>query len=205
MEQINAAVREHEVSAQWEHQTVARELHSWFDIFNAEFFEGALPTPFLQFAQTRQSNLGHYRSGRNAVGARHEINLNTLYFDQPFYDVLGTLLHEIVHQWQEIYAKPGKGSYHNQEFTNRCSVLGIPCTGGYNSYTLGYTDPFVTLLREHGVDAELRLPPPTPSAPVRAKGKSKLKKWSCGCTNIRAAVQIKAKCLKCDEIFTQRD
>ena len=28
------------------------------------------------------------------------------------------------------------------------AALGIPCTGGYRSYTVGYTDPFVALLRE---------------------------------------------------------
>jgi hypothetical protein len=34
------------------------------------------------------------------------------------------------------------------------------------------------------------------------KGKSKLKKWSCGCTNIRVAVRsLEAKCLKCGNKF----
>jgi hypothetical protein len=37
---------------------------------------------------------------------------------------------------------------------------------------------------------------------VKPKGKSKLKKWSCGCTNIRVAVkEFEAKCLKCGNVF----
>ena len=205
MEKINAAIREHEISVQWEHQPLAREMHRWFDIFNAEFFEGALPTPFLQFERARQSNLGHYRPGRNAVGAQHEINLNALHLDQPLPEILGTLLHEIVHQWQEIHGKPGKGGYHNQQFTEKCAALGIPCTGGYNSYGLGYTKPFVLLLREHGVQAEIVLPSILSEPPAAVRGASKMKKWRCGCTNIRAAVVISAKCLKCDTVFTRSD
>ena len=53
-------------------------------------------------------------------------------------------------------------------------------------------DPFATLLKGQGVefldadqsDGFIVIPPP-----VKPKGKSKLKKWSCGCTNIRVAVK----------------
>jgi hypothetical protein len=63
----------------------------------------------------------------------------------------------------------------------------------------------VTLLKGQGVefvdvdqsDGVIILPPT-----VKPKGKSKLKKWSCGCTNIRVAVkEFEAKCLKCGREF----
>ena len=208
MERINIAVREHEIAVKWDYQEVAQRIYLWFDIFNAEFFEGALPTPFLQFECTRQSTLGHYRQGRNGVGAQHEINLNRLHLDAPFFEVLGTLLHEIAHQWQELFGKPGKGGYHNQEFTRKCASLGIPCTGGYRSISVGYGPPFVSLLRQHGVDAEVGVYMPSPAKPThptRLLGSSKLKKWSCGCTNVRVAVALNAQCLECGGIFIQKD
>ena len=41
-------------------------------------------------------------------------------------------------------------------------------------------------------------------AKAKSKGKSKLKKWSCGCTNIRVAVKyFKAKCLNCGNDFVR--
>ena len=71
----------------------------------------------------------------------------------------------------------------------------------------GVGDPFVYLLKKHGIvfnratklepDGTLKIPPQ-----ANLKGKSKLKKWTCGCTNIRVAVkEFEAKCLKCGKKF----
>lgn len=186
-EQINQTVRDHELAVKWDYQLAAESLHRWFDIFNDAFFDGKLPVAFLGFARTRVTNLGHYQPGRNSVGALHEINLNTRYLDRPLGEVLGTLLHEMIHQWQELFGKPGKGTYHNKQFTAKCAQLGIPCTGGHCSYTQGYTNPFVALLRQHGLDIEERLMPlKSPIARMRPQGSSKLKKWRCACTNVWA-------------------
>jgi hypothetical protein len=77
--------------------------------------------------------------------------------------------------------------------------LGIP-SSEYGA-TMGYRDPFVALLREHGVDAETTIGRVVPLL-IPIQGKSKLKKWSCGCTNVRVAVQdFWAKCLKCENEF----
>jgi hypothetical protein len=62
-------------------------------------------------------------------------------------------------------------------------------------------------LKKHGIvfdraaelkpDGILKIPPK-----AKLKGKSKLKKWTCGCTNIRVAVKdFDAKCLKCGNRF----
>ena len=70
---------------------------------------------------------------------------------------------------------------------------------------LGLGDPFVYLLKKHGVELNhnkdpggiIRIPPKE-----KPKGKSKLRKWTCGCTNIRVAVSdLEAKCLKCGNRF----
>jgi len=63
----------------------------------------------------------------------------------------------------------------------------------------------VFLLNKHGVAVNynkdpggmIRIPPrATP------KGKSKLRKWTCGCTNLRVAVpELEARCLRCGNRF----
>jgi hypothetical protein len=67
-------------------------------------------------------------------------------------------------------------------------------------------DPFIHLLRQHGVEFNtnditeggLIIIPPKPIH----KGRSKLKKWTCGCTNVRVAIRdFQAKCLKCENRF----
>jgi len=66
-------------------------------------------------------------------------------------------------------------------------------------------DPFVHLLRQHAVSFEFKiktggtfiLPPK-----VKPKGKSKLKKWTCGCQNVRVGKAVfKATCDICDNKF----
>jgi hypothetical protein len=207
-ENLNTVIREHEtMTADWNYHELAQELYKWFDLFNAEFFDGQLPTCFLQIDPTRPSRLGHYRRGRNGVGARHEINLNSQHLeDRSLYKVLGTLLHEMTHEWEELFGKPGHRNYHTKVFTQRCAAMGIPCTGGYRSYTTGYTDPFLTLLKRNGVDVEKQaITTAEPEPTIRNQGRSTLKLWMCECTRIRAAVEIKAWCMRCDRPFVKME
>lgn len=203
-EALNDTLREHEATVDWDHRKIAADCYKFFDVFNAEFFDGKLPNCFLQFDKTRVNNLGHYRPGRNVVGARHEINLNARYVGGPLQDVLATLLHEMAHEYQELFGKPGRGAFHNKEFVALCAGLGIPCTGGMRSYTLGYTDRFVNLLLQNDVAAAVTVVAAGP-APRRV-GTSKMKLWQCQCgTKIRAAVVVQARCLRCETLFVRQE
>ena len=202
-DELNDAVRAHETGVEWRHRELATVCYRFFDVFNAEFFSGRLPNCYLQFDRARADNLGHYRPGQNVIGARHEINLNTRHLDRPLQDILTTLLHEMAHQWQDLYGKPGRGNYHNREFTDKCVALGIPCTGGTRSCTLEIRDPFIAVLRANGVNAAART---VAVAQTRQRaGTSKMKLWECGCMKIRAAVSVQARCLRCGALFERRD
>jgi hypothetical protein len=118
---------------------------------------------------------------------------------RPGWQTLGTLLHEMLHGWQQSYGRPGNGRYHNKQFRQKAESLGLivdQC--GHTRYAAD--SPLVRLLEKHGV----HLPPlGEPAIPVRQPGQSKLKKWSCGCTNVRVAVaDFRALCLKCGGEFT---
>lgn len=202
-QQIYDALAEHQQADMWPGQELVTFLHTWFERFNTEFkleiAEFALRLDYLH-----ASCYGHFRYGHNGFGLKGEIALNRLYLvgNRPLCGILGTLLHEMLHAWQQEYGKPGKGNYHNAEFRNKARGLGLIIDAdGVTSYA---TDsPFKELLASYGIewsDEEAR------SGIERVPGKSKLKKWSCGCTNVRVGqAEFHALCLSCKRRFQRCD
>ncbi len=204
-EPINIAIMENEKSAcDWALSNLAWELYWWVDLFNIAFFrEESVPVPVISFERTKVTTLGHYVPGRNSLGLLENINVNTAHLNRPLWDILATLIHEMCHSWQKIYGKPSKSWFHNKEFQTKMAEFGILINN--KGRHIGVRDPFVFLLKKHGVvfnntrdpDGIIKIPPKE-----KPKGKSKLKKWSCGCTNIRVGVKhLEVKCLKCGNTF----
>jgi hypothetical protein len=200
-ESINIANMENEKSAyDWDLDGLAWELYWWADFFNIVFFKDqSVSIPVISFEKTRVNNLGHYVIGRNAFGIKENININRVHLNQPLYEILATLLHEMTHIWQAAYGRPSTSWFHNKEFQIKMLEFGIVINN--KGRHLKLRDPFVFLLKKHGISFNhsvdfngiIKIPPI-----AMPKGKSKLKKWSCGRTNIRVAVkEFEAKCLKC--------
>ena len=205
-ESTNKTIKEHEIQAKdWDFRGLSEQLYTWNGRFNDKFFEGSLKTPVISFERTRVNTLGHFVIHRNAFGLKWNININSLWADLPLVDILAIELHELVHLWQQELGKKKPKSqhnnYHNTEFREKAMSLGIPS----NEYgvTLYYRNPFLSFLREHGVDIKPRYFMEGSDSVIRPKfGRSKLKKWSCGCTRVRVAVaDFKALCLKCGNEF----
>ena len=204
-ESINLAIRENEKNApDWELSDLADRLYWWVDYFNFTFFKDQpVPVPVISFERTNVNNLGHYVIGRNAIGVKENININNVHLKRPLWEILATLLHELTHSWQASYGRPSNNWYHNNEFRSKMREFGIFTNKKGCHIKVG--DPFVAVLKGQGIefvdvdqsDGIIILPPT-----VKPKGKSKLKKWSCGCTNIRVAVKdFEAKCLRCGNLF----
>jgi hypothetical protein len=141
-------------------------------------------------------------TGRNTIGVRENINLNRVPLSNPFWEILATLLHEMCHSWQYYYGKPSKSWFHNKEFQLKMLEFGIVINNKGTHVKVG--DPFMFILKKHGVSLDGRAIDGIITIPPKAKpkGKSKLKKWTCGCKNIRVAVaDFQAKCLKCGNQF----
>ena len=200
-ETTNAVIRSHEIQTdEWQFSKLSEQLYTWFDRFNERFFHDELQTPAISFRTTGVNTLGHYVIDRNEFGLKWNININQLYTDRPLMMTLATLLHEELHEWQMEFGKrKHRGNYHDIEYRKKSMELGIP--SNKHGETLGYIDPFVALLREHGVDAEITIRRDVPLL-MPMPGSSKLKRWSCGCTNVWVAVKdFQAKCLKCSNEF----
>ena len=204
-ESVNIAIFEHVSTteeSEWEFARLGQDLYRFFDIFNEAFFNGKLTTPILSLDSARIRTGGTYRIGRNGFGAKNYININRRHLDLPMVIVLAILLHEQIHQWQhEITKNYGKPPYHNVEFYKKADELGIPGNKrNKRCQLLGMKAPFLTVCEAHGIDTNGVVIQPPPESEM--KGQSKLKKWSCGCTNVRVAVaDFQAVCLKCRRKF----
>jgi len=190
----------------WDLEHLRRELYRWADIFNTGLF-GDQPVPRIHIAleKKRVTNYGSYVPANSTSTGREHININSANLRRPFWQILATLLHEMVHVWQHHSGNPSDSWYHNKEFQNRILSFGVLCDGTGSHSEI--RNPFLSLLMERGVDLGLdHLSEGVVQIPTspKPKGKSKLKRWSCSCTNVRVAVDdFRAVCLRCGRRFSR--
>jgi predicted SprT family Zn-dependent metalloprotease len=106
------------------------ELQQAFDHFNARLFDGALP-PCLITLQREKRTYGYFSHqrfvrGDNSGDYVDEIALNPAYFGiVPMIEICQTISHEMVHQWQSHFGKPGRRRYHNKEWAKKMESIGL--------------------------------------------------------------------------------
>lgn len=105
------------------------ELQHAFEHYNSALFEGRLPACLI--TMQRQSRVYGYYSSRQFIH-RHdkstidEIAMNPAYFGiVPLLEILQTLVHEMVHAWQQHFGKPGRRTYHNREWAAKMEEIGL--------------------------------------------------------------------------------
>lgn len=191
---IYDALAQHQRSEDWGLRDLLTDLHRWQEIMRGEF-KLDIPEIALTVERLRCTRFGHFQPGHNGFGLRGEIALNRSYVGpREYWQTLGTLLHELLHAWQQAHGKPGRGNYHNRQFQDKALDYGLVVDRrGHTDYLPDSV--FLRLLVTHGVSVP-RIPHPV-QAQHPEQGSSKLKKWSCGCTNVRVAVpHFHARCLK---------
>lgn len=192
-----------QLTDEWAMRDVLANLHQFKDRFVSEF---KLQVSDLVIAVEKISHwrLGQYRVGRNGLGLKGEITIAEAHVREcgsrnQWWEVLGTLLHEILHAWQETHGTPSRGNYHNAEFRSKAKQLGlIVNTRGYTQFLA--ESPFITLLMRSGINVP-QLDEPEMMACNKPKGKLKL--WVCSCpVRVRVAVKdFHAQCLRCGQPF----
>lgn len=122
-------VKEDSLSAQRPTDKAYHELQIAFDYYNARLFGDRL-SPCLITLQREKNTRGYF--SRNRFVHRydreftHEIAMNPVYFSVlSVEEVLSTLVHEMVHQWQYEYGKPGRRGYHNREWGEKMEAIGL--------------------------------------------------------------------------------
>lgn len=107
----------------------ANELQQAFDHFNDRLFDGQLEQCVISLQRTARC-FGYYSPKRfiNARSgeSRSEISINPQYLaNYPVIESLQTLVHEMVHMWQDKYGKPGRRGYHNREWGQKMESIGL--------------------------------------------------------------------------------
>jgi SprT-like family len=190
------AEHQQQETAGWDMERLIKELHRWKEIYVVEF-KIEIPSVAFCIKPTRSNCYGYFRPGHNEFGLTREIAINKNHLAcRERWQVLGTLLHELLHAWQDAFGTPGKRNYHNAQFRETALRYGLVVDRrGVTDYAT--ESPLMEHFRKYGVEIP-ELPKPSPRPP----GTSTLKKWSCGCTNVRVGIaDFKAKCLKCNRGF----
>lgn len=114
--------------------TPTGETYSEFDeafaYFNRELFGDELPPCLITLRMHRQAR-GYYwpkRFDRAGDSKRviDEIAMNSEYFGtRSTAETLSTLVHEMVHLWQEHNGKPSRGGYHNAQWAGKMESVGL--------------------------------------------------------------------------------
>lgn len=100
---------------------VIRELSRWHTAYNEERFGGTLQPVPIRISRRMKSRLGHYSPA--ADGREPEIVLSKRHIRRDGWEeALHTLLHEMVHQWQEEQGLPVD---HGSGFRAKARAVGI--------------------------------------------------------------------------------
>ncbi len=196
---IYSVLAKHQLSEDWAGKETMDFLQTWADKFIIEF-KLDIPQITLRVDKLPATCYGLFRYGHNGLGLRREITINTRYLTgkRPACDVLATLLHELLHAWQEMHGTPGDRTHHNREFRAKAATLGLLVNEDGITGLAGESR-FKELLMDSGIVVPAEEVQPTGR---KERGDSKLKKWSCGCTNVRVAVkEFRARCLSCGNEF----
>ena len=104
-----------------EDEFIAAQLCEWHGRLNAERFGGALKTIAVRVSRRMRSRLGHYAPAQR--GGPAEIAISARHVKRHgFEQALETLLHEMVHQWQDESKLP---LGHGPEFRAKAREVGI--------------------------------------------------------------------------------
>ena len=96
------------------------QLEQWHARYNTRHFAGALKTIPIRVSRRMKSRLGHYSPGS---GIPAEIAISRTHIRRHGWpEALHTLLHEMVHQWQDETKRPID---HGTGFRAKCREVGI--------------------------------------------------------------------------------
>jgi len=102
-------------------EPLSLKLGEWHERFNAEHFGGALRTVPVRVSRRMRSRLGHYSPAMARDGAEIAISRRHLR-RHGWQEALQTLLHEMVHQWQDENGLPID---HGRRFRAKAREVGI--------------------------------------------------------------------------------
>jgi len=100
----------------------AARLTEWHERYNAQYFGGQLRPVDVRVSRRMRARLGHYTAATKS-GDPPEIAISRRHLrNHGWEEALHTLLHEMVHQWQDEH---GHAIDHGSTFRRKASEIGI--------------------------------------------------------------------------------
>lgn len=188
-----------------------------YDYFNVKLFDGKLAACMITLRGQNKSCMGlfhaeQWQSREDSVC--HEIALTPCNLDRPLEAVFSTLVHEMVHLWQQDHGKPSRGGYHNKEWGSKMKDVGLyPSntgeeggkeTGQQMTHYVIKGGPFAVAYKEMPDHISL----PWIGAPLvhkEPKGKNKVK-YVCRCDNkVWGKPELQITCEECGSQFEAQE
>lgn len=215
-ENINNALKDHQLLLQdWDLVDQMKLIHNFNELMILKFKLQLNGIPAIAIKRLRSKSFGHYMPGRNGFGLNHELAIDVRHFNSdPLGEVLGSLLHELLHFEQDILGTAGshKNNYHNNAFRERAASFGLIVNAKGEQCYASPPTPFSEFLSEQGIEFPCHLIIDNLNGedglrPTRLDT-SKIKLWVCGCTpkpvHVRVAIQdFRAQCMICGQLFTR--
>lgn len=94
-------------------------------------FSGCLNPCLLVFRDGKRKArgvvVGHFAPHRWTKGKEtcHEISLNPETLNRGLSETMGTLVHEMAHQWQQDHGEPPRDGYHDREWAAKMVEIGL--------------------------------------------------------------------------------
>ncbi len=127
------------------------QLEKTFRMLNEDFFDNELPTPIITVIPTARA-YAHYTpfdAWATKDTTKREINISSGTLDRPLENIIASLLHEMVHMFDDIVLNTAdtsnKGVYHNKIFKREAEAHGLIVTRS-EKYGYSHTEPSDTLL-----------------------------------------------------------
>lgn len=190
-------------------------LENAYNVLNNKYFGGELSNVVIT-VQSSPRTYGHYTKYNawtsNNNGFR-EINISAESLDRPIENVIGTLIHEMVHHFcdqNDIQDCSRGGTYHNKKFKSECEQRGLIIDFD-NRIGFSLTSPspeliqFISDMGWQGVDLSRKGSKSNglSGGTETGKKKSSTRKYvcpQCGCS-VRATKLVNIGCLDCKVVM----
>lgn len=204
-------------------------LENAFDALNERYFESTLPKIAITIQSTPRAH-GHFTpwdSWSDDGNPIKEINMGAESLKRPVVEIIGTLLHEMVHYYcciNNIKDTSRNGSYHNKRFKEECEkrdliisrapgigfsvtlpsnkLVDYVCSQGWNEkIKLFRTFDFVEMGVESNGESADNTGNDENAQKKEKKSKSSTRKYICPCCglSIRATKTVRVACMECNE------
>ena len=115
------------------------EIESYFSIINDRYYAGQLQKPVITVSPDTKNRAFDWctswkawkQESNDGAEGYYEINICADYLNRPFIEVIGTLMHEMVHLWNiqtGVKDTSRAGTYHNGKFKEAAEAHGLILT-----------------------------------------------------------------------------